>query len=83
MALNIKSDYTDRLARELSAETGESITTAVTVALQERLQRVKRPRDTARRAALEKFFAGLPKFEPIDERWPDEILGYDEDGVWR
>ncbi len=32
MALNIKDDRADRLVRELAAETGESLTAAVTVA---------------------------------------------------
>lgn len=40
MALNIKNEETVRLARELSEKTGESLTTAVTEALRERLARV-------------------------------------------
>jgi antitoxin VapB len=40
MALNIKAEQADRLVRELAAETGESITTAVTVAVRERLERL-------------------------------------------
>src|SRR5437899_2965893 len=39
--LNIKSQEADRLARDLAKATGESITTAVTIALQERLKRVR------------------------------------------
>lgn len=41
MSLNIKSDDTHRLAQELSGLTGESLTTAVTVAVRERLDRVR------------------------------------------
>lgn len=41
MALNIKSGDTHRLARELAALTGESMATAVTIALQERLDRLR------------------------------------------
>lgn len=41
MALNIKDTETDRLARELAAATGESITVAARRALEERLQRVR------------------------------------------
>ena len=41
MALNIKDPDTDRLARELAALTGESITTAARRALEERLERVQ------------------------------------------
>jgi hypothetical protein len=39
MALSIKSDEADRLARELAAETGETLTVAVVIALRERLDR--------------------------------------------
>ena len=42
MRLNIKNPKTDRLVRELAQLTGESLTAAVTVALAERLERVKR-----------------------------------------
>lgn len=41
-SLNIKSDEAYRLARELSECTGESMTKAVVVALQERLSRLQR-----------------------------------------
>ena len=40
MALNIKNDETVRLAKRLAELTGESLTTAVTEALRERLARV-------------------------------------------
>jgi len=42
MSLNIKSEDAHRLARELAALTGESMTAAVTEALRERIERVKR-----------------------------------------
>ena len=44
MSLNIKSDEAHRLARQLAAITGESMTTAVTQALAERLERVSHER---------------------------------------
>ncbi len=44
MALSLKNDETVRLARELAETTGESLTTAVTVALKERLERQKEAR---------------------------------------
>jgi antitoxin VapB len=40
MSLNLKNDETNRLAHELSGLTGETLTTAVTVALRERLERL-------------------------------------------
>lgn len=44
MALNIKNDDTERVSRRLSELTGESITTAVTIAVRERLARLERER---------------------------------------
>ena len=44
MSLNIKSDEAHRLARQLAQLTGESMTSAVTRALAERLERVSRER---------------------------------------
>lgn len=41
MSMNIKSEEAHRLARELSELTGESITTAVTEALREKVNRLK------------------------------------------
>ena len=41
MSLNIKNEETHRLARELAALTGESVTTAVTEAVRERLERLQ------------------------------------------
>jgi antitoxin VapB len=48
MALSIKTDEADRLARELSRLTGETMTEAVTRALAERLERLRRARDADR-----------------------------------
>lgn len=41
MSLNIKNEDTNRLAHELADLTGESLTTAVTVAVRERLSRLQ------------------------------------------
>lgn len=79
MALSIKSDDADRMARELAELTGESITEAVTEALASRLE-VERRRRRARRSALDlvEEFGRLPV---LDDRSPEEILGYDGSGV--
>jgi antitoxin VapB len=42
MSLNIKNEEAHRLAQELADLTGESLTTAVTQALRERLERKQR-----------------------------------------
>jgi antitoxin VapB len=41
MSLNIKNEEAHRLAKELADETGENMTEAVTIALRERLSRVR------------------------------------------
>ena len=49
MSLNIKNEETCRLARELADLTGESMTGAITVALEERLEREKHERSVETR----------------------------------
>ncbi len=82
MALSIKSQEADRLARELAARTGEGLTEVVVNALRERLRReVGR---TAVRPLAEDLLeigrrcAALPD---LDARSADDILGYDRDGL--
>jgi len=45
MSMNIKNKETSRLTRQLSKLTGESLTIAITKAVRERLDRVRRERD--------------------------------------
>ena len=49
MSLNIKNDETCRLAGELARLTGETMTSAITVALRERLEREKHARSVEAR----------------------------------
>jgi antitoxin VapB len=80
--LNIKSDEAHRLATELARLTGESLTTTVTLALRERLDRAQRraQRQGVAEALLDlgRRYAALPERDP---RTADEILGYDENGL--
>ncbi len=57
MALSIKTDEADRLARALSRLTGETTTEAVTVALRERLgrERARRGRSADLPARVARF----------------------------
>jgi antitoxin VapB len=82
MALNIKDVSTDRLVRELAAETGETITTAVTVAVRERLERVRGavPRDR-RRQVLTALTDRSSARRVRDGRSSEEIVGYGPDGL--
>ncbi len=51
MQLNIKNPEATRLARSLAAQTGETVTEAITVALRERLAGLQRRRSIAEREA--------------------------------
>jgi antitoxin VapB len=79
MALSIKNDEADRLARELAEATGESLTDAVIVALQERLERARRHDDVGRRLA--RLVAEIATYPVLDARPADEVLAYDEHGL--
>ena len=82
MALSIKHPEADRLARELAAATGESLTDAIVKALRERLEKEQRRApalllsDELR--AIRERCSRLPV---LDARSAEEILGYDESGL--
>ena len=83
MALNIKSDEAHRLAKELAREKGSTLTEAVTSALAESLTTARgqggvTPTLIAEVVQIQRFVAELPD---RDGRSPDEILGYDEQGL--
>ena len=84
MSLNIKDERAHQLARELAKLTGESLTTAVTAAIQERLERIRRQNDrelTSRLLAIGRDAAAHLK-EP--HRLADHAdLLYDERGLPR
>jgi antitoxin VapB len=84
MSLNIKDAQADRLVRELAAETGESITTAVAVSARERLERVRGsvPREQRLRQ-IHVISARSAALAVRDERSAEDILGYDEAGLPR
>ena len=83
MSLNIKNDEADRLARELAALTGKSVTVAVTEAVRERLEREHRARRreglAARLLAIGADCASRLK-EPYRSIDHDALL-YDERGL--
>jgi len=83
MALSIKAPEADRLARQLAATTGETITVAVIVAMRERLERQRRKQDDrqtliADLMAIADHCASLPV---LDTRSEDEIMGWNENGL--
>lgn len=83
MALSIKSDEADRLARQLAAETGESLTEAVVVALRERLDREHTRHGTSMGLRLIRLAEDVAAMPVTDSRAPEEIIGYDDAGLPR
>jgi antitoxin VapB len=83
MPLSIKSTEADRLARELTAETGESLTQAVVVALKERLDREIARRHGSMSSRLRRLAAEVSAMPVVDGRTPEEIIGYDDTGLPR
>jgi antitoxin VapB len=84
MALSIRDPKTDRLARELAALTGETMTGAIRVALEQRLERERRRRQAEierRRRAIDAIVERFSRLPVLDDRSEDEILGYDEHGL--
>ena len=80
MALHIQNPDTDKLARAVSAATGESITEAVNNALRDRLKAVTaKDADYVERVlSAARRIAAMPG---LDRRSPDEIIGYGPDGL--
>ena len=87
MALNIKNPETERLARELARRRKESITEALTHVLRQEVERERRkpPRidgDEAHRRRIEAIVNRFSHRPLLDDRTPDEILGYNENGLF-
>ena len=82
MALNIRNRETEQLAEALSRLTGETMTQAVTVALRDRLDRIRRQRSGRRMAEeLDEIAVHCGSLPVLDGRDAEEILGYDELGL--
>lgn len=81
VALNIKDEETDRLARELAAETGQSITEALRQAIVAQLERVRRANRSRPSSELDEVIQRGRARTVLDRSDVDEILGYGEDGL--
>ena len=82
MPLSIRNPRAEQLAREVAAESGESLTQTIISALEERLERMK-----GRRIAgdlVDEIMAVSRRCQALpdqDARSADGILGYDRDGI--
>ena len=82
MALNIRNAETEKLATAVAAMTGETKTEAVTKALKERLEKLKRRRSRRRLAdELDEIARHCASLLVLDKRSDEEIIGYDEKGM--
>jgi len=81
MGISIENYRTEQLARQVAEETGETLTSAITIALQERLLRLREKKTAP--DVFEKIMnisrrcAALPRLDP---RLPDDIIGYNSNG---
>jgi antitoxin VapB len=85
MSLTIDDEDVGHLARALTAVTGETINQAIRTALEQRLERERlrrgaKPDLAERMLEAAKEFAASPDLDP---RSADEIIEYDEIGMWR
>jgi antitoxin VapB len=80
--MNIKNEEAHRLARRVSDLTGESLTSAVTTALRERLERIEGPAPEDRLDSILRVARrSAPRLEGID--LDHDRLLYDEQGMPR
>lgn len=84
MALNVRNPEAEQIAAKLAELTGETKTEAVIRSLRERLARVRRERAGRSLAdELDEIARHCARLPVRDRRPPDEILGYDEQGLPR
>lgn len=84
MGVFIKKPQAEAKIRELAARTGETLTEAIERAVDDRLVKLGPPPQRKGRVDREKLAEVLAYFDslPVDDpRSPDEIIGYDENGV--
>lgn len=84
MALSIKEPETDRLARRLAKATGQSLTDAINSALRDKLRLVEGDQRTEAEflADVKKIVDRSASRPVLDPRTPEEIIGYDENGLF-
>jgi len=81
MALSIKNDRADELARQIARRTGESLTDVVINSLEERLDRLHRSDVSDLCARVHRLAEEAASMAVLDDRPPDAIIGYDDAGL--
>lgn len=84
MAINIRNPEVEALLNELRTETGKGITELVLEMARREVHKQRRLREIgARRARIEAAVARYRARLGSRSETPDEIIGYDEDGLPR
>ena len=82
MPISIRNPLAEKLARKVAEESGESLTQAVIHSLEERLERLEGRRQVS---GIEEEIVRISNrcraLPDLDDRSPEEILGYDERGL--
>ena len=82
MPLNIKDSETHALPKRLASLTGESLTRAVKLAIQQRLAQVEKAHGTTGLAdELDEITLHCADLPSRDRRNAEQIIGYDESGL--
>ena len=83
MAFHVSSERVDKHVRTLARITGQSITDAIDDAVQEKIQRI-RPRkiDKDYVRDLMRLTDQMASSLKPDKRSPDDLVGYDDAGLW-
>lgn len=86
MGLNIKNPETEKLIRELAQLRGQGITEVLTDVIGREVERERRkpaPNDLeARRRRIDKIVEEYNRLPLRDDRTADEIIGYNENGLF-
>lgn len=82
MPLHINNPAVEQEIRSLAADTGESLTEAIGIAVRERRRRLRpRIQDPATYEKIMRAAHRIATLPPLNNRFDDEILGYDENGL--
>jgi antitoxin VapB len=84
LALSLKDPAVDRLARKVAALRGETLTETIRHALEKRLSdtQLNRGRAADKLARLQDIARAAAALPVLDHRSEDEILGYNENGLF-
>jgi len=82
MSVLIDNPETDTLVQKLTATTGESPDVAINNAMRERLERLRTPEQREFMARMKEITDRVAAMPVLDARTADEIIGYNEHGLF-